>query len=193
MPIYQTLPIFEEKCGFISNRYFPAYMDQGFSFGDTADILYYDYNGSIYKVDNLQEMSQSNFTIEPHITKLENMHPCRMLTYYNNTIYCSVQAGEIGKTIEDWDNQNIRPSSYVAGKTWFIIAQALNQPSPQDYRIINKAPLSGAPHLTVIDDTYIVADNVVINMKSGRIVKDAPTFGLGGESDLRAVRYYGDQ
>ena len=156
------------------------------SFDQSSNTLYYDYDNSIYKVDNLQEMSQSNFAVEPHITKLENMHACRMVTYDNNIIYCSVGAGEIGKIIEDQDNRLIK------GKGFFIIKQDINQKSPEDYQVLNLAPLGGANQLTILSDTHIASGGTIINMQTGRIVKDPPDFGLGGSSDTRAIRYYGE-
>ena len=154
--------------------------------------MYHDYGGAIYKVDNLKEMSQSNYTIEPRITKLDNMHPCQMATYDNNAIYCSVKAEEIGKIIEDQDNKNIRGNQYP-GKKYFIIKQDINQKSPQDYQVLNLAPLMDAYHLTILSDTYIAAGEEIINMKTGRIVKDPPYFGFGNSPYMRAIRYYGDQ
>ena len=159
-----------------------------FSFNDTATALYYDYDSSIYKVDNLQEMSQSDFTIQPHITKLENMRPCQMVTYDNNAIYCSVRAEEIGKTIRDQDNP------LVEGREFFVIKQNINQKSPEDYQVLNLAPLGYAGYLTILNDTYIASGSTVINMETSRIVKNAPTFNLDRWSHgSRAIRYYGDQ
>ena len=162
------------------------------SFSQMSDALYNDYGGDVYKVDNLQEMSQSNLTIKPHIIKLENMRPCRMATFDNNAIYCSVKAEEIGKIIEDQDNINIIGNQYP-GKKYFIIKQNINQKSPQDYQVLNLAPLMDAYHLTILSDTHIAAGDEIINMKTKRIVKDPPSFGLGGSADMRAIRYYGDQ
>ena len=159
-----------------------------FSFNDTATALYYDYDNYIYKVDNLQEMSQSNFSIQPHITKLENMHACRMVTYDNNAIYCSVRAEEIRKTIQDQDNP------LVEGREFFVIKQNINQKSPEDYQVLNLAPLGYAGYLTILNDTYIASGSTVINMETSRIVKNAPTFNLDRWSHgRRAIRYYGDQ
>ena len=162
-------------------------IDQGFSYNESSTALYYDYANSIYKVDNLQEMSQSNFAVQPHITKLENMHPCRMVTYDNNAIYCSVRAEEIGKIIQDKDNP------LIEGSEFFVIKQNINQKSPEDYQVLNLAPLMDAYHLTILSDTHIAVGDEIINMKTGRIVKDPPYFGLGNSPYMRAIRYYGDQ
>jgi len=181
--------IYDKKVSndFLGYGYYDSAQYESFFFNEFSTELYYDYDGSIYKVDNLQEMSQSNYTIEPNVVKLENMHPCRMVTYDSSAIYCSVRAEEIGKTIEDWDNPLIK------GKGFFIIKQDINQKSPEDYQVLNLAPLMDAYHLTVLGDTYIAAGSEIINMKTGRIVKDPPSFGLGGSSDTRAIRYYGDK
>lgn len=156
------------------------------AWGDDSNTLYFDMDTKVYRLDNIHAMSQSGFTIKPNIQELTNLHPCHKIAYLQQTIYCSVKAGDIGKSIEDPEHP------LVKGKEYFVIAQDIDQQSPESYRVLNKAPLAYAYVLTPLTNRYITADFTVINTETGAFLKKHGMAGLWSDERNRPVRYWGE-
>lgn len=97
---------------------------------------------------------------------LENIKPCGEVTFLNGSIICVVNGFEAGIKIEDAKNFN------VEGKEYFVISQTIDQKTPKEFHVINKAPIDDVKNIYTIDDNYIIltqksGPNVILNLING--------------------------
>lgn len=106
------------------------------------DTLIFTNQEKFYKAENLYEC-------QTKISEMENLSECDNFILENSNIYCPVKAEKYNIEIKDKEN------FWVGWRDYFIVKQNLNQSSPKDYSVVNKAPIPETEILFNVDDKFI--------------------------------------
>ncbi|MEX0910368.1 MAG: hypothetical protein WDZ73_01275 [Candidatus Paceibacterota bacterium] len=139
---------------------------EGFSWDENNDI-YLDMNEEIYKINNVEDVIQSNFSLDFNLHRLYSFKSCGNTFYYDNNLYCTMNIDELNDDIV-FDQKH----PLMVNRDKFLVAQSIESPGVE--RILHNVPLS-IENYSIVDNRFAVIyadhgyDDHLVDMQNKKI------------------------